>query len=324
MHIEKRKSGKKIKYYLAHSYREGRNVHKFRKYIGVDLNSEKFEERKKIAEKLILEEIHKYNIIKDPLHFELSREEIAEIKKLEEKIPVRILHLSKKDWKVFSAIFAYNTNAIEGSKLNKKEVRDLLEKDKWPNKSKEDIAEAYGVDEALRFIRISKEHISIELIKKIHKIVFKNSKPFAGQLRKRGEEVVIMDNRRNIVHEGAPQSRINYLLNELVFWYNRNKSEYPALVLGAVVHNQFENVHPFKDGNGRVGRILLNNILIKHGLPPINIDFKNRAEYYVTLKEYEVNKNLKPTIELYLKEYKNLKKELGDCKKKKRSHLGKK
>ena len=86
-------------------------------------------------------------------------------------------------------------------------------------------------------------------------------------------------------------------------------------MLGAVIHNQFENIHPFRDGNGRVGRILLNNILIKNNLPPINIDLKNRAEYYQSLKAYEFNKDLKPTMELYLKEYKNLKKELGDYKK---------
>lgn len=315
MHIEKRKSGKRIKYYLAHSYREGPKVYKFRKYLGQDLTKEKLNERKQIAEKLILEEIHKYNIIKDPLHFELSKEEIEKIKALELEIPFKI---SEKDWKAFSEIFTYNTNAIEGSRLNQKEVNDLLEKDKWPEKSKEDIAEAYGVDETIRFIRGIKEHISISLIKQIHKIVFKNSKPFAGKLRKRGEEVAVMDSKGNVVHEGASQSRINHLLKELINWYDKNKTKYPALVLGAVVHNQFENIHPFRDGNGRVGRILLNNILIKHGLPPINIDFKNRAEYYGTLKAYELNKNLKPTIILYIKEYKNLKKKLGDYKKKKK------
>ena len=318
MHIEKRKIGKSIKYYLAHSYREGSKVHKFRKYLGQDLKQEKLKERKAIAEKLILEEIHKYNIIKDPLYFELSKEEIASIKALEKKIPLKIGHLSEQNWKIFSEIFTYNTNAIEGSKLNKNEVKDLLEKDKWPNKSKEDIAEAYGVDEAIRFIRGTKEHISIKLIKEIHKIVFKNSKPFAGKTRKKGEEVVVMDSKGNIVHEGAPQSRINHLLKGLIQWYNRNKTKYPALILGAVVHNQFENIHPFRDGNGRVGRILLNNIFLKHGLPPINIDFKNRAEYYNSLKAYELNKDLKPTINLYMKEYQTLKKDLGDYKKNKK------
>jgi len=72
-------------------------------------------------------------------------------------------------------------------------VKDLLEKDKWQDKSKEDIAEAFGVDEAISYIRNIKEQISLDIIKKIHKIVFKNSKSFAGKFRKKGEEVVVID-----------------------------------------------------------------------------------------------------------------------------------
>jgi Fic family protein len=161
----------------------------------------------------------------------------------------------------------------------------------------------------------------LEFIKKIHKIVFKNSKPFAGQLRKKGEEVVVVDRIGNVVHEGAPQARINHLLRELVSWYENNKNRYPGLMLGAVVHNQFENIHPFRDGNGRVGRILLNNILIKHDLPPINIGFKNRGEYYASLQAYEKNHDLKPTIDLFMKEYNELKKKLGVYKAEKKKLL---
>jgi len=78
----------KTKYYLAHSYREGQKVHKFRKYLGMNLSAEKLDERKKIAEKLILEEIHKYNIIRDPLQVELSKSDIRQIRQLEKKIPL--------------------------------------------------------------------------------------------------------------------------------------------------------------------------------------------------------------------------------------------
>lgn len=314
MHIEQRKSGKRIKYFLAHSYREGKKVHKFRKYLGLDLTAKVLEERKRIAEKLVLEEIHKYTTIKDPLDLELSEEEIQVMRQLETQIPLKISHLSEQLWKEFSKIFTYNTNAIEGSKLSLKEVEALLEDDKWPTKSKEDIAEAFGVDEAISHIRNVQDHISINLIKNIHRIVFKNSKSFAGRLRKKGEEVVVMDSFGNVVHEGTPQTRVSHLLAELVEWYSKNKDKYPGLLLAAVVHNQFENIHPFRDGNGRVGRILLSNILIKHRLPPINIDFKNRLEYYQSLQFYEKNHDLKPTIELFMKEYKELKRKLGDYK----------
>jgi len=311
MHIEKRKQEKGVKYYLAHSYREGKKVHKFRKYLGHDLKKSILEERKKIAEKLISDEIGRYNIINDPLKIELSKKEISDIKKIEAHIPLKISHLSKKQWTLFSKIFTFNTNAIEGSRLESEEVEDILDNDKWPEKSKEDIAEAYGVDEAISYIRTSKEHISIGLIKDIHKIVFKNSKRFAGKLRKKGEEVVVMGSNGTIVHQGAPQSRIIYLLKELVEWYEDNKRKYPGLVLAAVVHNEFENIHPFRDGNGRVGRILLNNIVIKHNLPPMNINLKNRFEYYASLQAYEKMHDLKPTIELFMKEYKALQHDLS-------------
>lgn len=308
MHLEKRKENGKIKYFLAHSYREGRKVHKLRKYLGTNLNETKLKERKEIAEKLIMEEIHRYKIINDPLDIDLSQIELEKIEQLQKEIPLQIYHLSQREWQVFSELFTYNTNAIEGSKLNKKEVVDLLENDKWPDKSKEDIAEAFGVSEAIRFIRTTKDIFSINLIKKIHKIVFKNSKSFAGQFRKKGEEVIVADSTGKIVHEGAPQSRVQPLLKELMLWYEKNKGKYNGLILGAVVHNQFENIHPFADGNGRVGRILLNYILLRHNLPPMNIDFKNRGEYYYTLQEYQQNNNIKPTLELFLKEYKSLQK----------------
>ena len=309
MYVEKRKYHNRTRYWLAHSFREGGKIHKIRKLLGTDLTLELLEDRKKKAEKLILDEIHKYKIIKDPLHDKISKEEIEFIKRLQIEADLKVVHLSEKDWQKFSEIFSYSTNAIEGSELTLKETENVIEKGEWPiNKQKEDIAEAIGVDEAIKFIRQTKEDITLNLIKEIHKIVFKNSKGFAGEFRKKGEEVVIRTGTGRIVHEGAPSTRVITLLNELVAWYNKHKNQYPGILLAAVIHDQFENIHPFADGNGRVGRILLNNILLKNNLPPLNIDLKNQAEYYQTLQTYEKEGNIRPTIELILKEYKNLKK----------------
>ena len=97
------------------------------------------------------------------------------------------------------------------------------------------------------------------------------------------------------------------MLKEIVHWYNQNRAKCQPLVLAAVVHNQFEVVHPFQDGNGRVGRLLLNNILLKHDLPPLNIELKNRTQYYLALQAYEKESNIRPMLELMLKEYKSLK-----------------
>ncbi len=116
MHVEKRKRGKKLQYFLAHSYREGSQVHKLRKYLGQDLTANLLEQRKKIAQKLMLEEIHRYKMIQDPLRVVLSTQDIAAIKKLEVQIPLAIYHLSERQWKEFSKIFTYNTNAIEAAR----------------------------------------------------------------------------------------------------------------------------------------------------------------------------------------------------------------
>jgi len=311
MYIEKRKTKSGIKYYLSHSFREGNKIHKIRKYLGKDLDKELLEERKQKAEKLILDEINEYKIIQDPLRIELNKKEIEFVRNLEAKEKLKVFHLSENQWKTFSELFTYNTNAIEGSELNSKDVKNILEKDKWPDKSKQDIAEAYGVNEGINFIKKTKEHISLNLIKELHKIVFQNSKSFAGEFRKKGEEVVVRGGLGNIVHMGAPQTRVISLLNELINWYNQNKNKYPTLILASVIHNQFETIHPFRDGNGRIGRLLLNNIMLKYNFPPVNIDFKNRKEYYNSLQEYQKNHNLRPTIDLILKEYKSLKKRLG-------------
>ena len=308
MYIEKRKVKGRTRYFLAHSFREGGKVHKIRKPLGYDLSPALLEDRKKQIAKLILEEISQYKIIKDPLHEKLSKEEIDFIGKLQSKAVPKIAHLSEAQWEAFSEVFTYNTNAIEGSELNSRDVKEIIREDKWPDKSKADIAEAYGVSEALAFIRKTKEPLSLELMRKLHRMVFKNSKSYAGNFRNRGEEVVVRNRLGEITHEGAPQSRVASLLKDLVKWYGKNEKEYPAIILAAVVHNQFENIHPFRDGNGRVGRLLINYILLSHGLPPVNISVRNRAEYYKSLKAYDKEHNIRPTIELMLKEYRDLKK----------------
>lgn len=311
MFIETRKKGKHIKYYLAHSFREMGKIRKIRKYLGEDLHGEQIEEKRRKAEEQINETLKIYNQIKDPLKTLLAKEELRRLQKLRFDIGLKIQHLSEKDWQDFAEAFTYDTNAIEGSTVTVKEVKNIIEGKGWPrDASREDISETYGVAEAVGLIRQTKEHLSISLIKHLHNIVFANSKHFAGKLRPKGVEVVIRDGRGNIVHQGAPATKITALIKELVTWYGKNQSAYHPIVLAAVVHNQFESIHPFQDGNGRVGRLLLNNILIKHGLPPVNIELKNRSEYYAALQEYQNNGNLRSTIDLILKEYKILKRQL--------------
>jgi Fic family protein len=310
MHVEIRRSGGRKLYYLAHSFRDGDRVRKVRRYLGANLTGKKITEIRKQAEKSILEQIENYRKIRDPLHTVLSAEEMEAVKTMLSSGDVKVSHLSESQWEMFTELFTYDTNAIEGSTVTISEVREIIREDKWPpRRSKEEISETYGVAEAVNYIRKTKEHASLELIKSLHRIVFKNSKTFAGRFRAKGIEVAVVDSGGRIIHRGGPQKQVVRLLNELVKWYDKNRGKYHPIVLAAVVHNQFENIHPFQDGNGRVGRLLLNNVLLKHGMPPVNIELKNRKEYYTALQAYEREGNLRPTIKLILKEYRKMKKE---------------
>ncbi len=311
MYIETRIIRKKKKYYLVHSCRENNQVKKIRRYLGVNLTEKQIKKLLPSAEAGIKQQIALRKTNYDPLKTIISDHDLKELEALISPEDIFIEHLNKKQWELFTSLFTYDTNAIEGSTLTFKEVKDILAKNKWPeNKAKEDIAEAYGVKEAIIFIKNTDEHISLEIIKNIHSIIFKNSKLFAGKFREKGIEVGVTDSYGNIVHRGALSTQVVSLLKELIKWYNKYKQKYHPIILAAVVHNQFENIHPFQDGNGRVGRVLMNNILLKYKLPALNITLNHRQEYYQTLQAYQRFGDLRPTLKFMMKEYRELKRRL--------------
>jgi Fic family protein len=310
MNIEIRSVKDKKIYYLSHSYRVGKKVKKIRVYLGTNLTGKELELAKERGGIKLKKRIPISKEIPDPYLNILTKAELKEIESLISDKEIKVIHLSEADWQKFTELFTYNTNAIEGSEVEQDEVEDLLENNKLPHKSREDIAETFGVADAIKYIRGAKEHISLDLIRTLHWIVFKNSKTFAGQFRKKGTEVGVYDQFGNVVHRGSLSTKILSLLKNLIKWYNENKDHYPPLLLAAIVHNRFEDIHPFEDGNGRVGRLLLINILIKHGLPPVNIELELRQEYYNALQAYQKQNNIRPTLELLLKEYRRLKKDL--------------
>jgi cell filamentation protein, protein adenylyltransferase len=307
VHVEVRAVNGKKKYYLAASYRLGPRVAKVRVFLGTNLSKDDIDKRSKDAKPELENKIRAAKSIGDPYRTVLSADEMEEVAMLTTKVRIRLAHFGEDDWKDFTEEFTYHTNAIEGSGVSKQEVKQILGDRRWPEKSKEEISETLGVAEAVRYLRRSKDALSIELVRELHRMVFKNSKPFAGETRRKGgAEVSVVDGAGRVIHQGAPASQVDAMLKRLAEWYRENRKRYPPLVLAAVVHNQFETIHPFEDGNGRVGRLLLVNVLLKHGLPPLNIEIENRREYYEALGEYQTTGNLRPTLDLLIKEYRRL------------------
>ena len=124
MYVEKRKSGKSIKYYLVHSYRENDRVEKIRRYLGTNLLEQELEIKKEKAEKIILELLEEINT--RIFFFTLTKKQVEILNKYDSKIEV--VHLSKDEWENFTEDFVYNTNAIEGSTVTEEEVPVILHK----------------------------------------------------------------------------------------------------------------------------------------------------------------------------------------------------
>ena len=304
MYVEKRKSGKNIKYYLVHSYREKDKVEKIRKYLGTNLSKKELEKKKEIVEKIILELLEEINT--KVFFFTLTKKQIEKLNEYK----IKVVHLSEKEWANFTEDFVFNTNAIEGSTISEEEVSEILHKKKAENAEE---IETKGVAKGLEYIRKTKEDLSLDLLLKLHKFCFDGSKDFAGKFRK--VNVVVKNSAGQVLHSGVLKEELREYLNDFIEWYKENKNKFKPLVLAAIIHNQFEYIHPFQDGNGRVGRLLLNFILVKNNYPLINIMLEDRAEYYKTLQEYSKKDNLKSTLNFLIKQYKKTIKEVSKKKK---------
>lgn len=294
MYIEKRKIDKNIKYYLIYSYRDGKKVLKIRRYIGLNLSKDELNKKAKILEKDILNVLE--SLKTEIFNFELTKNQINSLNNYNKNLS--IVHFKKNEWQNFTEKFVYNTNAIEGSTVKQDEVSKIL---KIKKASIPDEIETLNVAKAINYIKNTKEPLSIELILNLHKLCFLNTKDFAGKIR--NVEVVVTNSKGDIIHQGLPYKNVKKELLNLVFWYAKNKKKFKPLVLAAIIHNQFEYIHPFEDGNGRVGRLLLNYVLLKNKYPPINIFLEDRLEYYSSLNDYSKIKDLKPTLKFLVKQY---------------------
>jgi Fic family protein len=295
MFIEKRHRGRSLAYFLVHSYRVGNRVQRLSRYLGSNLSARALQRLRPHAERILREQMESVRI--SPYDTELGRMDIEQFRKFDRKLDVK--HLERVDWKSFTTEFTYHTNAIEGSTIALKGVQALVEKKERP--ANHDETEAVNVAKAIAYVQATKEPFSVRLMLSLHRMCFRGTKHFAGSFRK--VDVVIRDGSGRVVHEGAPHAKVTLLLRRLVAWYAAHKHKYPPLLVAAIVHNEFENIHPFQDGNGRVGRLLLNYVLLRQGYPPLNIRLRDRQAYYTVLQVYERTGNIRPTIRLFRKVY---------------------
>lgn len=185
----------------------------------------------------------------------------------------------------------YNSNAIENSTLTLKETEKiLLEMEVSRDVSLREVFEAKNLARIIEYIRtkLPEFELTKENILLLHKMLIGNiADTLAGRFRDKGEYV------RVGVHIAPAPEHIERRIDELLIEYSSDLSSYFVDKI-AKFHLEFETIHPFNDGNGRLGRILVNFQLQKLGFAGVIIRNKEKNGYYDSFIAYRDNKNTRP------------------------------
>lgn len=183
----------------------------------------------------------------------------------------------------FMVEFTYNSNAIEGNTLTLKETAMVLEGMTIDQKPLKDHLEAVGHRDAFLYIQeIASQEVPISefVIKNIHSLVLMNQPEDKGVFRK--IPVRIMGAYTQPVQPYLIEPKVT----ELLAVNEERKESMETIERIARFHLEFEGIHPFIDGNGRTGRLVMNLDLIRNGYPPINVKFADRKKYYDAFDAY--------------------------------------
>lgn len=190
----------------------------------------------------------------------------------------------------------YNSNAIENSTLTLEDTEKILARSSLDRKvSIMEIFEAKNLAKITEnLLEKNTAYLTIKLILNLHKtLLMQIDDHIAGRFRS-GKEWVRVGN-----HLGANPQFVPTLMQELVDGYNQNKIGY-FLDAIAHFHAEFETIHPFVDGNGRMGRVLINLQLMNAGFPPIIIQNKNKhSAYYSLFTQYQSTMNFGGFTQLF-------------------------
>ena len=195
----------------------------------------------------------------------------------------------------FMVEFTYNSNAIEGNTLTLKETAMVLEGMTIDQKPLKDHLEAVGHRDAFLYIQdIAKQELPLSefVIKNIHSLVLMNQPEDKGIYRKIPVRIM------GAYTEPVQPYLIEPKMTELLAANEERKITMSVIERIARFHLEFEGIHPFIDGNGRTGRLIMNLDLIRNGYPAINVKFADRKKYYDAFDAYFRDGNAEEMTEL--------------------------
>ncbi|MCM1327876.1 MAG: Fic family protein [Ruminococcus sp.] len=198
-----------------------------------------------------------------------------------------------------SIAFAYNSGKIENDKITYNDTREIFEHDGVTSYTGDlrtlfEIRNAKAANELFLTAFNEKRPLDEDFLKELQSCLTQNTyDERRWQLGERPGEYKRHDYVTGREEVGAAPEDVHEEISELLEEL-RDIQNKDALTAAAYFHAKFENIHPFADGNGRVGRLAMNYFLVRHNHPPITIHEEDRKEYYAALEAWDLSQELDP------------------------------
>lgn len=291
-------------YYLSDQINIDGKFKKIQVYLGKTIPKDLSLYYKKLAQKeidLILDNIK--NIYNTQQKLELKQIEKVEKSKVAWKYFYAQLSEGKKQkfWRKFAIEFIFQSNAIEGSKLSQSEVEKII-KNTYIKKTlaRKEVLEVTNSLKAFEFIKGKNFKLNQKQIKQLHQIITKDLEITEGYKKRK-----IIVNNKETVAPGQVRSSLSALINS---YKKRKKENFHPFFLAVDFHHSFEYIHPFEDGNGRVGRLVLVWMIAQSGYGAILFKLQNRQRYFKALDHADNGRKSKLywyVVETYIKTIEN-------------------
>ena len=223
-------------------------------------------------------------LIKDEEKFDISKINVLEVLREQKEMGLKgnLYHNTQ-------IMFSYNTNHIEGSKLTEKQTRYIFETntilfEEGTVASVDDILETANHFKLVDYmLDIADKNLTEDIIKKFHKILKEGTMDSRKEWFNVGDYKKLANEAGNMKTSSPKQTPKD--MQKLMEWYN----SLPKVTIKDIIefHARFEKIHPFQDGNGRVGRIIAFKECLKNNIIPFIILDKDKLYYYRGLKEYQ-------------------------------------
>ncbi len=297
--FERKKINNKPFYYLTEQIRIGNKFKKIQVFVGKNIPKDisgVFDKLKQKEKGLVKEQITSCNF---PSKY-IDKRIISNIEssRIDWKYHKTKLSVSKLDnfLRDFAIKFIFESNAIEGSRLSEDEVSAIVKKQYVKkNIPRIEIIEVGNSIEAFKYMDTNYFKLNQKNIKKLQEIIVKDLDIPIGFKK----QDIIVNNKKTVTPK-----KVRSELTKLIDWYSQIKKTEHPIVRATIFHNKFEHIHPFTNGNGRVGRLIFNWMLMQEGYGVILFKNRNKIAYMNALDNGD-NGRYRNILNLSIKTYRN-------------------